>query len=338
MRRIRPLFVAALCAAAALPAAAAALLPAAAPGQMFSPKSFWNTPLDARGSLNPNSAAIVAELIRQKDAAGGPWLNIESYSVPIYRVGPKVPRVRVYEPSGLFHRKGSTFRWSSPVPVPARARPSGGDDLHVVIWQPSSDTMWEFWGFSRNGSRLTAKAGARIIGVSRSSGIIEAPYGATASGLPAAGGVITERDIRRGVIDHALAIAIPAPLKERLTFPATRTDGWSDDPAAPMEGQRFRLDPSLDVRSLGLHPLVRMIAEAAQKYGIVVRDQSGAVVFYGEDPRGLGRNAFTRILGGQDRKALLETFPWERLQALPVRPFCCWQNWDYKAPRTILAR
>ncbi|MCC6830817.1 MAG: hypothetical protein IT200_05660 [Thermoleophilia bacterium] len=332
MSLIPRLLVAALCAAAALPAAASALLPAAAPGQMFSPRSFWNTALNPNAPVNPDSAAIVAELIRQRDDAGGPWLNIESYSVPIYRVGPKVKRVRVYPPAGVSQRSGSTFRWTAPVPVPARARPSGGADLHVVIWQPSSDTMWEFWGFARTGGRYTAKAGARIVGVSRSAGIIEAPYGATASGLPAAGGVITERDIRRGVIDHVVAIAIPAPLKERLTLPATRTDGWSDNPAAPMEGQRFRLDPDLDIGSLRLHPLVRMIAEAAQRYGIVVRDQSGAVVFYGEDPRGLGRNAFTRILGGRDRKALLGTFPWNRLQALPTRPFCCWQNWNYRAP------
>jgi len=337
MRRPRPLLVAALVMLAALPAAAAAALPAAPPGQMFSPGSFWNTPLKPGSGLHPRSDAIVAELIRQKDAYGGPWMNIERYSVPIYRVGPKVKRVRVHEPPGVSHRRGSSFRWSSPIPVPARVRPSAGLDQHVVIWQPTSDTMWEFWGFQRTGGRLTAKAGARILGVSRSPGIIEAPYGATASGLPAAAGVVTERDIRRGRIDHAIAIAIPEPLRERLTLPATRTDGWSENPDAPMEGQRFRLDPSLDIASLDLHPLVRMVAVAAQRYGIVVRDKSGAVVFYGEDPRGIGRNPFTRILAGADRKAIFEAFPWNRLQALPSTPFCCWQNWNWKAP-TVTAR
>lgn len=332
MRRPRPLLVAALATLAALPAGAAAALPAAAPGQMFSPRSVWNTPLNPGGGLHPRSDAIVAELIRQKDAYGGPWMNIEQYSVPIYRVGPKVRRVRVQEPADVFHRRGSTFRWSSPIPVPDRARPSAGLDQHVVVWQPSSDTMWEFWGFQRTGGRLTAKAGARILRVSRSPGIVEAPYGATASGLPAAAGVVTERDIRRGRIDHAIAIAIPEPLRERLTLPATRTDGWSENPDAPMEGQRFRLDPSLDIASLRLHPLVRMVAVAAQRYGIIVRDKSGAVVFYGEDPRGLGRNPFTRILAGADRKAIFEAFPWNRLQALPSTPFCCWQNWNWKAP------
>ncbi len=300
--------------------------------RFFAPTSFWNTPVPPNAALHPRSAEVVAELIRQKDAYGGPWINIERYSIPIYRVGPKVKRVRVAEPPGLFHRRGSPFRLTN-APIPARARASAGQDKHVVVWQPSSDTMWEFWGFSRTGSTYFAKAGARIPDVSRSPGIIEAPYGATASGLPAAGGVITERDIRRGRIDHVLAIAIPEPLRERLTLPATRTDGWSENPDAPMEGQRFRLDPTLDIASLRLHPLIRMMAVAAQDYGIVVRDKAGALVFFGEDPAGLGRNPFTRLLGGRDRKALLAGFPWDRLQALRPQPRCCWQNWDWTAPR-----
>jgi len=316
----------ALSAASASPAAA----PAAAP-EFFARTSVWNRTLAPSAPIDPRSPAIVAELIRQKDAYGGPWLNIESFSVPIYRVGPKVRRVRVSEPPRVSHRAGTTFRWSA-VPVPVRARAAEGSDGHLVIWQPSSDTMWEFWQFRWNGGNPSASAGARILQVSRSPGIIEAPYGATASGLPAAAGVITQRDIRRGRIDHALAIAIPEPLREKLTLPATRTDGWSENPDAPMEGTRFRLDPSVDVASLKLHPLVRMIALAAQRYGVVVRDKAGALVFYGEAPSGLGRNPFAGLLGDADRKALLQTFPWDRLQALPSRPFCCWQNWDWKAP------
>ena len=69
----------------------------------------------------------------------------QSQQAPLSAAESDPARVRVHEPAGVFHRRGSTFRWSTPVPVPPRARPSGGDDLHVVIWQPSSDTMWEFW-------------------------------------------------------------------------------------------------------------------------------------------------------------------------------------------------
>ena len=271
--------------------------------------------------------------MRQMDAYGGPWMNIESFSIPVYRVGPKVPRVRVSVDHAVTQRRGSSFRWST-VPVPANARPAAGTDGHIVILQPATDTMWEFWQFHGDpATGYTAAAGARILNESRSPGIIEAPYGATASGLPAAAGIVTARDMRRGVIDHALAIAVPEPLRERLTLPATRTDGWSTNPDAPMEGTRFRLDPTLNIAALHLHPFVRMLAVAAQRYGVIVRDKAGAVTLYGQDPINLAADPFTAMLGNADRKALLRTFPWDRLQELPGRQFCCWQNWTWVAPK-----
>ena len=81
-----------------------------------------------------------------------------------------------------------------------------------------------------------------------------------------------------------------------------------------------------------------MLAEAAQKYGIVVRDQAGALTFFGEDPRGVGIDRFTPLIGDADRKQILRAFPWERLQMLPTRPFCCWQNWDYDVRLTPAQR
>lgn len=313
------------------PAAAAPAVAAPRP-EFFSPTGVWNRPLAPGQAVAPNSSRVVAELIRQMDDYGGPWMNIEEYSVPVYRVGPRQRRVRVRDSDGGSPRPGSPFRWST-APVPPRATAAAGTDRHLVVWQPATDTMWEFWGFARTASGApTARHGARIPRVSRNPGIIEAPYGATASGLPAAAGIVTARDVARGRIDHALAIAVPEPRREVLTLPATRTDGWSASADAPMEGARFRLDPRLDIGALRLHPFVRMLAVAAQRYGIVVRDKAGAVVFFGEDPRGVGRDPFARLLAGRDRRALLRTFPWGRLQMLPVRPFCCWQNWDYRTP------
>lgn len=305
--------------------------PAAPTAEFFAATSIWNRPLADDQPVSPYSTRVVAELRRQMDAAGGPWMNIEEYSVPVYRVGPDQPRIRVRDRDGNGPTGASPYRWST-VPLPTDARPAAGDDAHLVVWQPSSDTMWEFWGFAWQGDEATALHGARIPRVSRSAGILASPYGATASGLPAVAGLITDRDIAAGRIDHALAIAIPEPRREVLTLPATRTDGWSRSVDAPMEGTRFRLDPTLDLDALDLHPLVRMMAEAAQRYGIVVRDKAGAVVFFGEDPKGSGSDPFTPLLGGASRGSLLSTFPWERLQMLPAEPVCCWANQDYTDP------
>jgi hypothetical protein len=82
---------------------------------------------------------------------------------------------------------------------------------------------------------------------------------------------------------------------------------------------RFRVDPRLDIAALHLPPIVRMLAEAAQRYGLVVRDKSANVTFYAEDPTPLGSNPYAGpagFFGGQYPNRLLERFPWSRLQAL----------------------
>ena len=96
------------------------------------------------------------------------------------------------------------------------------------------------------------------------------------------------------------------------------------------EGQRFRLDPSLNLSAISMSPLVRMIAVAAQKYGMIVRDKSGSVTVYGEDtsdeglpdpyygPNGWYQNQYV--------SNLLKAFPWSRLEALQDAMACCWQK------------
>ncbi len=42
------------------------------------------------------------------------------------------------------------------------------------------------------------------------------------------------------------------------------------------EGLRFRLDPNLNIDSLQIHPIAKIITKAGQKYGFVVWDTAGA--------------------------------------------------------------
>ena len=214
------------------------------------------------------------------------------------------------------------------VPIPPGALPAAGTDGHMVIWQPSSDTVWELWiaRYVAPGAGPEpgwhAAWGARIDDVSRSSGRVAAPFGATASGLPLLGGLIRAHELESGTIDHAISVAVPEVPTAGFVWPATRSDGNSSAATAIPEGTRFRLDPSLDLEALGLPPATLAMAEAAQRYGIVVTDRSDAVSFYAEDPVTLGTNPYLSLFGGQSPAALLAEFPWEHLQALapPVPP------------------
>lgn len=303
----------------------------------FAPTSVWNTPLADNAPLHSNSSGLVGELIRQGMAVG-PWINTTQYSTPVYVVPKTQPKVRVHldTPSSMYTNAWDAQRLRdqlASVPIPKTVRPAAGTDRHIVIWQPSTDTMWELWiahnvpvdpcEWGRNDVLgWHAAWGARIKNVSTHRGSNDRPFGATASGLPLMGGLIRTAELQSGSIDHALAIAIPDVKAGEYVWPANRTDGAYTGANAIPEGTRFRLDPKLDVNSLPLTPVGRMIAKAAQRYGLVVRDRAGAVAFFAEDPLGLGTgvNPYPELFGGLSPKAVFGGFPWGSLEALKPGP------------------
>jgi hypothetical protein len=296
--------------------------------RLFSPTSFWNATLPPDAPLDPRSRALVGELVREVrrvSAAGdGPWVAARQYSTPVYVVDRGQRPVRVE----LDHETDSNLQGAlERVPIPDDARPAVGDDGHLTVWQPDTDTLWELWKASREADGWHADWGGAIRGVSRSPGYYtrgswpgaEPYWGASATSLPIVGGTIMIEDLRRGRIDHALAMALPRVRAGEYSWPAQRTDGTERRATAVPEGARFRLDPRLDLGSLKLHPFVRMLAEAAQRHGIVVRDKSSTVQLFAEDPAPHGENPYGELIGPEypDRiDDLLRTFPWDRLQVL----------------------
>jgi hypothetical protein len=294
--------------------------PAEAPSRLFAADSFWNRPLPAGAPIDPRSAAYVADLRRQL-ALANPWINTTQYSTPVYRVPAGQPTERVVLDANL---PALQREWEA-VPIPTTATPAAGTDRHLVVHQPSTDAMWEFWHLERRAGVWHAGWGGKMSGVSASRGYFsgaQANWGATATSLPLPGGLMTIDELRRGRIDHALAIGIPQPKAGVFSWPAQRTDGTSTAANAIPAGVRFRLDPSLDLATLSLPWLVRLMAEAAQRYGVVVRDTAGAVTFYGEDPTPTGTDPWRAaggFFGGQLPSTLLARFPWDRLQALQTQ-------------------
>jgi hypothetical protein len=296
-------------------------------GRLFGANSFWNRRLGDDAPVDPRSDAYVAELRRQLKVAS-PWINTTQYSTPVYRVPAGQPTERVVLDTNLWALQRE---WEA-VPIPPGARPAAGSDKHLVIHQPSTDTLWEFWHLERRDGTWHARWGGKMTGVSANPGYFtgaQSSWGATATSLPLAGGLMTIDEVRRGSIDHALALAIPHPKAREFSWPAQRTDGSNYAADAIPEGARFRLDPTLDLDSLRLPRLVRLMAEAAQRYGLVVRDKAGAVVFYGEDSTPTGSDPWRGSAGffeGQYPNRLLERFPWDRLQALQTEMACCWKR------------
>ena len=297
------------------------------PNRPFAATSFWNRPLASDAPIDARSGGFVGELIRQVRTYG-PWLNSTSYSVPVYVVGPHARAQKVT----LDTWGPDLQRAFDDVPVPAGARAAAGTDESMTVWQPSRNRLWDFWHMHRIGGRWQARWGGEMDGVSANPGYFlhsgeTNDWGATATGLPLLGGLITFADLARGNIDHALTISLVETEPAAFSWPAQRTDGYvfSKPEVEIPEGMRFRLRSGIDIARLDLPPLDRMLARAAQRYGIVVGDKAGAVAFYGQDPVDVPDpwpTAFQDQLPGQ----LLQQFPWQDLEALRPQMSCCWSH------------
>lgn len=305
----------------AAPAPAPAQVPAATVSEdapPFAPTSFWNTPLAADAPLDDLSATYVAD-IRSQLTTWLPWINTTKYSSPVYTVPADAPTTHV-----TLDKPGATDLQAAldQVPIPAGAVAAAGSDATMVVWQPATDTLWELWQAQQRADGWHAAWGGRMTAVSSSPGYYsgaQSRWGATASSLPVLGGLIRISELRAGHIDHALALALPQVRAAVYSWPAQRTDGTMLSPDAIPEGTRLRLDPTLDLSRLSLPPVTRMIAEAAQRYGIVVRDRAGSIAFYAEDPTPTGSDPYSGpngFFGGMYPSKLLAGFPWGRLQAL----------------------
>jgi hypothetical protein len=219
---------------------------------------------------------------------------------------------------------GLVQQWSA-VPIPGYSQAANGTDSEMTVYQPSSDTIWEFWQMRSQGGAWQACWGGRIQNASKSDGIWPKGYGTTATGLPFLGGQITAEELQRGEIRHAIGISlVDVAAWNIVSWPANRSDGYNPNnaPNRIAEGQRFRLDPAIDIATLNTHPVAKIIAKAAQKYGFVVWDKAGSLSLRVQNPKSytlVGKaNPYNALFNGTAEYAVLNGFPWNRLQFLPI--------------------
>lgn len=284
--------------------------PADAAVSRFASGSFWDVTVPSYTDLHPNSSALVANVVNQVSTYGA-VITKDNGASTVYEVDAGTPTVSVvpYDcgngiPSGL------ASQWSA-VPVPFYAVPGGSTSPQMVIYQPSTGSVWEF-GHMRNVSgQWQACTGGRI--TTASSGVFASPYGITSSGLAVLGGQLSAQETTAGTINHVVGLNLPQT--NGISWPATQATGSSI--GAPAMGQRLRLDPSINVDSLGLSATGRAIARAAQTYGLVVWNGGSTVGFTAENPASSTSRGLPDPYNGLINGNSLSGFPWDKLQALP---------------------
>lgn len=294
----------------------------------LSPTSPFYQRID-KAPLAVNSAALVQNLSDQvRNHWGGiAATNAYEFNTSFYEAAPNTPRVTVgfhncqnkpRTPKGLYDGP----KYFVDVPIPPEALPAKGTDGQMTVYDPAADQLWEFWVMRKDtAGKWEACWGGRIDDVSTNIGQFPFPYGVSASGLVTSAGMITIDEARRGEINHVMNLALLQVRSwEHVSWPANRSDGSSQNPNTFMEGQRLRLDPTLDLDQYNLTPFARMVAEAAQTYGFIVKDRSGAVAVATQDGRleqaRTGTNPWRTLLGTEPYLAM-KNFPWDKMQALP---------------------
>ena len=320
----------------------------------FAPDSVWNQQLRADRTISPDSAAGV-DWLNRSIARDGTWINSSSCGVPIFWADEATATVPVTLAASAGGVPALRRAWAA-VPIPDGAVPANCSDKNLAVLQRQPDgtvTQWEFWRAAQAADGTwSARWGGVTQDVQADRGIaselawrdpsVESWLGSsahywnvTATSISTIAGAITLDDLRRGRIDHALAFATNSAAADRYVWPAQRTDGRSTEPDALPEGAHLRIDPSLDLSTISITPMVRMMAEAVQKYGMLVRDTTGSVnVFSVEQPRAGEANPIPALLGGKYPSQALAAFPWQALQVLDA-PSCSGGGCEL-APRAVV--
>lgn len=283
--------------------------------RLFSNSSPWNTPIGTNVQLDPDSNAMANQL------SGG--LHVPAmfdFGMPIYVGTASDPAYNVQDGDG-------TFEAYQPVHIPDTAAPSPGSDKWMFVYDKTKNLIFEMWQAHKDGNTWSANTGNVYSptgdGIHQADGSLQGGNGASYFG-----GVVTDADMARGYINHALSLATQYT-SEAVRYPMRASDGGGGD--IPM-GARIQLDPSINCKTLpGASAGEKMVCQALETYGGYVRDTGGVTLsmyFEGEDLNDPNRNppngspgnpgraggAFGKV-GLQDGDDL-SAIPWDKLRVL----------------------
>lgn len=294
-------------------------------------------------------------------------LTLRSYGVPVYEAK---PTDRLIGPFNCGYNCQLPRSGAASVPLPTKPKPVGvlglglmadpGTDHHMSIVSHDGNTIWDLfrpdedntdvdrtnpatWQFAQAGAAFAPNATTPAIAAPANYAAANAANFANLAGL------IRPEELALGEIRHALMMSVPGigtagdSGTNLPACPATHNALVKDpltganNPDAPPEGLRFRLNPAFNVATL-TRPWERTIAKAMQEYGVYVRDNGGTISVYAENTKLDAVTGDTRGGRGYDgwNKAKLgltttgnsagfsSSFPWNQLEVVDFRagPSC----------------
>jgi hypothetical protein len=156
-------------------------------------------------------------------------------------------------------------------------RNSGGD-MHTIVINKDTCTLYETWFTQTSGKKWTAGAGA-VWSLKSNDLRPDGWTSADAAGLPILPGLLRWNEVKSGTIDHAIRFTTDITSNAHL-WPARHDAGSKSSSAYPPMGARFRLDA--DFSTKGLSKETKAVVKAMQTYGLVLADNGSPWFFQGE--------------------------------------------------------
>ena len=251
-------------------------------GSVFTPDSWWNTPLPADAPEDPNSRAIL-EYLRTGPESGQGCLTLAGagdnpWGQPTYTSRPSDPEYSVAVDAPV------TLPELENVRIPPDARPAGTSDGAMTLYDPRRGyvVMFTRLHYDEDDDSWSA-AGATVTyldsnGLHVDTGLSDDPRNqGSHRGNNGATAAVSWDAVQRGEIRQVLKMAAGPETSDDYIFPMVGSDGDStdSDPGVPPQGLRLRIDPSVDLDELDLHPEALVIARALQLYGTYIGDSGG---------------------------------------------------------------
>jgi len=276
----------------------------------YAANSFWNTPISASASIDPNSANIISYAISSY-GSGATLANDNAWGLSyVYSAASS----KTYTVACTEYCSSST----TVLPIPTGTVPNTGSDGHLSVinganevdmWQAKYDAGNDSW----SASTITATT---INGWGANCAEGQSCMGANAAGFALLGGAIRPEEISAGVIPHALSLLTPATRSGYIACPATSSDGKSSDANAIPEGAQIQLSPSFNVAAQSWAPWQKAIAVALQQYGAFVSDTGGSLAFYAVNDINSGNVTWASV--GMTKSPSLSWLPWSQMQVLTM--------------------
>ncbi len=236
-------------------------------GSFFAQNSFFNNAVPSTATVDPNSSSWVS-MLNNDPKVTGISVNDDAWTVPVYQAPSGTPTASV--------EVTNANNAHITIPYQSSYTPSPDSDAHLAIIDQATGCEYEFQSF--NPSSMSAIAEATYHAFTGSGGHVAGPAHSGGE-LSYLGGLITPQDVSSGVIAHALRFAT-SDNSWTFEYPGTRSDGTTA--SGLPEGVRVRLNPSVNLSSLGLTPFQLMVAQALQTYGAYDADGTSGFVLYAE--------------------------------------------------------